>query len=365
MRQPGATERRTAAPPDRPPEERLVGYRPRPFRPAWWLPGGHGQTLGARLLRSRCSVRYRRRRIETPDGDFLDLDFAVPTQGQTGSGTPGETGGPGDGAVVLVLHGLEGCSSSGYVVRLCRKLAGRGLEPVAMNFRSRSGEPNRRARSYHAGASDDLARVIDWLTARDLRRPLAAVGFSLGGNVLLKYLGERPREASHRLRAAAALSVPFDLARSADRMDRGLARLYSRHFLRSLQASLRRKARRFPDAFDVERGLAARTIREFDDAITAPVHGFRNAAHYYGRSSSARYLNAIRVPTLILHALDDPLVPAATVPLQEIRGSPWLVDGVQPRGGHVGFVEGESPARARLWAESEAARFVAAAMERA
>lgn len=338
-----------------------AGHRLRPFHPAWWLPGAHGQTLGARLLRSRASVRYRRERIETGDGDFIDLDFAGPvagTRGDAAGSRPDGSGAP----LVLVLHGLEGCSTSGYVVQLSRELAARGLGTVAMNFRSRSGEPNRRPRSYHAGASDDVARAVEWLAERRPDPLVAAVGFSLGGNVLLKYLGERPEEAAERLRAAVAVSVPFDLARSADRMDRGVSRLYGRYFLRSLRDSLRAKARRFPEAFDLERGLAARTIREFDDAVTAPVHGFRDADHYYRRSSSARLLDAVRVPTLILHALDDPLVPAATLPRETIHRSAWLIDGIVRRGGHVGFVEGETPTAARFWAESEAARFLAATL---
>lgn len=353
MSHPGGGRRSIAGPAPRDPAAAPSDYRTRPFRPARWLPGGHLQTLGARLLRASDTLPrpYRRERLETPDGDFLDLDFAGPAD---------------DRPLVVVLHGLEGCSSSGYVVRLCRELAVRGLRAATLNFRSRSGEPNRLPRSYHAGVTDDLAFVLRRLAARRPGRPLSAAGFSLGGNVLLNHLGERGERggdgAAPRLAAAVAISVPFDLALSADRMERGLARLYSRYFLRSLRASARAKARRFPEAFDVERALAARTIREFDDAVTAPVHGFRDADDYYRRCSSGRRLASIRVPTLILHALDDPLIPRRSVPLEAIRRNPWLVNGVTLRGGHVGFVEGGGPWTARCWAEREAARFLARAV---
>lgn len=320
------------------------------FRPAWWLPGAHLQTLGARALRSRRGIRYRRERLELSDGDFLDLDFAGPED--TGVDHTTERASP----LVLILHGLEGGATSGYVVETCRALLGRGIRAVAMNFRSRSGEPNRRAESYHAGKTDDLDRVLERLARIEPRVPLGAIGFSLGGNVLLKHLGESGDGSP--LSAAAVVSVPFDLASSAACMERGLARIYSGYFLRSLRGSLRRKAERLPDALPLAPGLAARTIREFDDAVTAPVHGFRDAEHYYRSSSSRDRLDGIHVPTLVLHALDDPLVPSETVPIERIRGQPRLVDGIVSRGGQVGFVSGETPGRARFWAEDEVARFL-------
>lgn len=329
-------------------------YTPRPFRPAWWLPGPHAQTLGARLLRGRDGVAYRRWRVETPDGDFLDLDVSLPPT-RSGPDTP----------LVVVLHGLEGCSRSGYVLEICRLLRGRGMGAVAMNFRSRSGEPNRRPGSYHAGISGDLALVLDHLRARRPEAPLAAVGFSLGGNVLLKYLGERGEDARDLLRAAVAVSVPLDLSRSADRMETGVGRVYSRFFLTSLVRSARAKARRFPEALDPDRLGRIRTIREFDDAVTAPLHGFRGAEHYYEASSSGPLLERIRVPTLLLQARDDPIIPEAAIPWRSLRANPWLVDGVTDHGGHVGFVAGDGPGTARFWAEEEALRFVDAHLDAA
>lgn len=332
-------------------EPAALDFHIRPFKAAWWLPGTHGQTLGARWLRRRIRISLRRERIETLDGDFIDLDFAQPPSSDGVRNLP----------LVLILHGLEGCSGSGYVSTACQTLAASGLRAVAMNFRSRSGEPNRRPDSYHAGRSDDVAFVLDELRRTHPQAPLGAIGFSLGGNVLLKYLGERGAAARDRLRAAVAVSVPFDLAASAQAMERGFGALYARHFLRSMRRTVQDKAVRFPGAFDSKRIADARTIREFDDAVTAPIHGFESVAHYYAEASSAGYLEGVRVPTLLLQSRDDPLVPYHE--LSGIRQNPWLVDGSTERGGHVGFVAGALPWNATFWAEREASRFLKAQLE--
>lgn len=340
-------------------------FQVRPFRPAWWLPGGHGQTLGARWLRRRLRVPFHRQRIETRDGDFIDLDYARPVAVRTApdraSAThdcvaprPEETCVP----LVLILHGLEGCSRSGYVTSACLALAESGIQTVAMNFRSRSGEPNRRPESYHAGRSDDLAFVLDALSRERPETPLGVIGFSLGGNVLLKYLGENGPEARNRLRAAVAISIPFDLAASTCRMEDGFGSVYAGHFLRSLRRAAAEKAMRFPHAVDWDRATAARTLRQFDDAVTAPVHGFRDADHYYSEASSAAFVERIRVPTLLLQARDDPLVPWSSVPSAPIHANPWLADGATRRGGHVGFIGGASPWNPTFWADREASRFL-------
>lgn len=341
-------------------------HRPGPFRPAWWLPGPHAQTLGGRLLREGARPRYRRERWETPDGDFLDLDFwAAGAQRDPGRGG-------GDGAtvagddrrpVVLILHGLEGCSESGYVVESCRRLAARGCLPVALNFRSRSGEPNRTRRFYHSGETGDLAFVLDRLADRTGDRPVGALGYSLGGNVLLKYLGEQGTGARARVTAAVAVSVPYRLSASARSMERGVGRLYSRFFLRSLRRSLRRKVARRGHRYDLERLERVGTLRAFDDAFTAPVHGFRDAEDYYRRSSSARYLHGVRVPTLLLQARDDPFLPREALPEGEMEANPWLLPRITEAGGHLGFVEAEGPRGAGFWAEREAARYLARALD--
>lgn len=287
-------------------------------------------------------------RVETPDGDFLDLDHPP---------------WPESGPVVVVLHGLEGCSGSGYVVEACRQLRKRGLRPLALNFRGRSGVPNRRRRLYHSGETGDLAHVVRTLRDRiGPGTPLAALGFSLGGNVLLKYLGER-EAAETGLAAAAAVSVPFDLGAAADHLERGPGRIYSRSLLRSLKRSLRRKARRMPGAYDLERAGRANTLRAFDDAVTAPVHGFRDADEYYRLSSSARYVSGIGVPTLVIHARDDPFVPEDSVPAAELEANRHLETHLCRRGGHVGFLEADGTLGAHFWAEDAAAGFLAHRLE--
>jgi predicted alpha/beta-fold hydrolase len=328
---------------------RRIDFAPRPFRPAAWLPGPHAQTVAGRFLRRRGGVRYRRERVDTPDGDFVDLDFAEVRGSRAaapGAGSP----------LALVVHGLEGSSDSAYVRETCRALWERGIRAVALNFRGCSGAPNRLPRFYHAGDTGDVAFVLDLLAAREPGVPLAAVGFSLGANVLLKYLGERGDDA--RVSAAAAVSVPFDLGAGADLLDASFAgRLYVFNFVRSLRRKYRRKRHQIGDACDAARVLSARTFREFDDAATAPLHGFAGVDDYYGRSSSAQFLPSIRVPTLLVHAEDDPFVPPSAIAREAIDANPWLTPAIVPHGGHVGFIAG-SPLRPRFWAEGEAARFI-------
>lgn len=291
-------------------------------------------------------MELERERITTPDGDFVDLDLAPPVA-SGGARTP----------LVLILHGLEGSARSGYMLAQYRALAAAGIRGLGLNFRSCSGEMNRTSRFYHAGDTEDLAFVVDRVRERFPEAPLGAIGFSLGGNVLLKYLGERGEEAP--VRAAATVSVPFDLAAGADQLERGaMARVYTHYFMRKLLLKTAVKGPSLGDRCDVERISAARTLREFDDAATAPLHGFRDAAHYYRESSAAGWLEHVRVPTLLLHAVDDPFLPSGGLPHEIIAGNPHLVEAFTPGGGHVGFVAG-SPWRPVFWAEREAARFLA------
>jgi uncharacterized protein len=320
----------------------------RPFRPAWWLPGAHAQTVAGRYARRFRDVHYRRERLETPDGDFLDLDHARV------DGHPV----PDDAPVALVAHGLEGSSGSSYVLETCRAFAAAGIAAVAINFRSCSGEPNRTARFYNAGDTADLALAIDHLARTHAGRTRVAIGFSLGGNVLLKYLGERAERAP--VRAAVAVSVPFDLGAGADKLERTfMGRLYTGVFIRSLRRKYRLKRHLVEEVCDTPRVLAARSFRDFDDAATAPLHGFRDVEDYYTSSSSARFLAHVRVPTLLIQAEDDPFVAEERIPHEVIRGNPYLHAGMIPRGGHVGFIGGPGPWAPDFWAEREAARFLA------
>ncbi len=321
-------------------------FTPRPFRPAPGLANPHAQTIGGRWLRPRDPLPLRRERVDTPDGDFLDLDFGEAPEGSWNSSAA---------PVVVILHGLEGCSQSGYVLQTMRELAARGVRAAALNFRTCGGEPNRLARFYHSGETGDLGFVLRLLAERWPDAPLGAVGFSLGGNVLLKYLGECGEGALPR--AAVAVSVPFDLAAGAASMERGMGRVYTARFLRTLRGKFESKRPLIGDAVDGRRVLAARTFREFDDAATAPLHGFRDADHYYAASSSARYLAGIRVPTLLLHSADDPFLPADAVPRAAARDNPFITAAFTEHGGHVGFVAG-TPWAPQFWAEAEAARFL-------
>jgi predicted alpha/beta-fold hydrolase len=332
-----------------------IDFVPRPFHPARWLPGPHAQTLAGRYIRPPHGVHYRRERLDTPDGDFLDLDFA------TVDGAPPARD---DAPLCVVIHGLEGSAQSSYVLETARALAEHGIRAVAMNFRSCSGEPNRTARFYHAGETGDLAFLLAHLAARFPAAPLLGIGFSLGSNVLLKYLGERGDES--RIRAAVGVSIPFDLGRGADKLAASfMGRLYTRHFVRRLVGKYRVKRDNGialdHAPLDERRVLRAPSFRDFDDAVTARLHGFRDADEYYTRSSCAHFLHAVRVPALLVHALDDPFVDERAIPHAAIEGNPLLRTAFTPRGGHVGFIAG-SPRRPWFWAEREAAHFLATAV---
>ncbi len=320
-------------------------FVPRTFTPARWLRGAHAQSIGGRLLRGTKGRGLRRERLELPDGDFVDLDF-------TDAAAPGRP-------LALVLHGLEGSSRRGYALNTYRELARRGIGAVGLNFRGCSGEPNRLARSYHSGETGDLAFVLAHLGERYADSIMGVVGFSLGGNVLLKYLGELGEEAAPGIRAAVAISVPFDLGACADALaTTPMGRFYTRRFIDSLLLKLRAKAKLVNGRVDLERARAARTFRAFDDIVTAPLHGFAGAAEYYERSSSVHYLERIRVETLLLQAEDDPFLPRGVIPRDRIRANPSLTAALTDRGGHVGFIEGP-PWALRFWVEEQAARFLA------
>lgn len=307
---------------------------PSSFRPAWWLPGPHLQTLWPNLIRRPPRPALRRERLELPDGDFLDLDW-----------TPG-TSGP----LVLVLHGLEGSVRSPYAAGILQNLHARGLRAVLMHFRGCSGEPNRLRRGYHSGETGDIAHVVEELQQRYPETPLAGLGYSLGGNVLLKWLGETGTD--NPLNAAVAVSVPLRLERAADRLEHGASRLYQAHLLRSLRRSIRRKfaASELEPPLPLDELHHLRTFRAFDDAVTAPLHGFRDADDYYTRASSRPFLRDIRVPTLVLQAADDPFLTPDALP-EETELSSAVTLELARRGGHVGFVAGRWPGRGRYWLE--------------
>ena len=325
------------------------GHAEAAFIPAWWLPGPHFQTVGARWSRPRGGVCLQRERLTTPDGDFVDLDWA------DGDGVARRTP-----ALALLLHGLEGSARSGYALETYRRLGHHGIPTVGLNFRSCSGELNRGARLYHSGETEDTRFVVRTLRQRFPDARLGVVGFSLGGNVLVKYLGEEAAGGarSDGVTAAAAVSVPYDLAAGARCMEGGVARLYVLRLLRSLQHKVRARAAELGDRMDVARALRARTFHEFDDAATAPLHGFESADDYYARSSSAPWVSRVRVPTLLVHAADDPFLPEDAVPRAAAAANPCIRPCFTKHGGHVGFVTG-APWGRHYWAEARAAAFLA------
>ncbi len=297
------------------------------YRAPWWLPGGHLQTIFA-ALRPPPRANTRRERWDTPDGDFIDVDFA----------------GPANAARRLVLfHGLEGSADSSYARGLARAASHEGWRVALPHFRGCSGEPNRLGRAYHSGDSEELDWILRRLAADG---PLCAVGVSLGGNVLLKWLGEQGKKALAVVARAAAVSAPLDLQAAGDALDRGLNRLlYTRMFLRSMKASARRKIAEHALALDAARVAAARTLREFDDAYTAPLHGFRDVDDYWTRASSASWLAQIRVPTLVLNAKNDPFLPRTALEAATRGASAAVLLESPDTGGHVGFLEGPFPGR--------------------
>lgn len=330
-----------------------------PYRPAWWLPGAHLKTMWGWLAR-RGSARLaptatgepgapRLERWPTADGDLIEL---VRLDAPPGA--------PASAPHLLLLHGLEGTVRSHYVAGVFAEAHARGWAATLLLFRTCDGRVNQARRFYHSGETTDLDAVVRRLLAESAGAPLGLVGVSLGGNVLLKWLGEQGHDVPPRIAGAVAVSVPYDLARASRHIHRGFARVYERHFLRSLRRKTLAKLERYPDLVpraDVER---ARTIWAFDDLVTAPVHGFASAADYYARSSAIRWIHRIRVPTLLLSAADDPFLPADVLGAVQVisRGSRWLTTEFVARGGHVGFITGGNPLRPFSYAEWRACDYL-------
>lgn len=311
-----------------------------PVPPApWWLPGPHLPTVWGKMLRTVPMPPTRRERWELPDGDLLSIERL-----DAAPGAPR----------LLLFHGLEGSTRSTYARALLWQAQARGWGADFVLWRTCDGQiVNRVPRAYHSGASDDADLVIRRVIAEDPSRPLLLVGVSLGGNVLCKWLGEQGEAAPPQVRAAAAVSVPFDLARCARQIERGVARVYGRHFIKTLKAKTAAKLARFPGIVDAAALARVRTIWEFDDVVTAPLHGFADAADYYSRCSALRFLPTVRVPTLLFNAADDPFLPREV--LDEVRAvaavNPALRCHFPSYGGHVGFVAGAMPWTATYWME--------------
>ncbi|MDA8127495.1 MAG: hydrolase [Betaproteobacteria bacterium] len=311
-------------------EARRAGHFPgdAPYRAPAWLPGGHLQTLYASLFIRVAPVACRRERLELPDGDFLDFDWV-----------DGRAGAP----VVVLFHGLEGGAGSPYARRLMAQVRACGWHGTVAHFRGCSGEDNRLPRAYFAGDSEDVERILRHVKSQHPAAPLYAAGVSLGGNALLKWLGEQGESARALVDAAAAVSAPLDLSAAGHTLDRGFQRrVYTAHFLLTLKAKALRKAARFPGMLDAEAIAGATTFREFDTLVTARLHGFRDAEDYWRRVSSKPLLKTIALPTLVINAKNDPFLPASALPAAGNVSSAVTLE--QPdTGGHVAFPSGPFP----------------------
>lgn len=316
------------------------------FTPAWWLRGPHAQTIWGRLTRRRRLVRFTRETLTTPDDDDLVLDhLEAPVRDPRFR--------------FVLLHGLEGSSNSVYIQGTLSVIARHGFAATAVNFRScaRGAGPNRRPRFYHSGETTDFDFVVHTLRERQPAVRLLACGASLGGNALLKWLGEHPQQTG--VAAAATISVPYDLRAGAAYLEHGMGRFYVESFLVTLRKKAIRVAERFPELkLDLDAVRRADSFRTFDDAATAPLHGFRDADDYYARSSSIHYLSRIATPTLCISAGDDPFVPPEVLERARAAASPSIDFRVTNGGGHTGFIGGRAPWRPSYWAEETMVRWL-------
>ena len=298
------------------------------YQPPFYLFNGHLQTIVPSLWRTVPDVAYQRERVELPDGDFLNLDWSRLPNMRAADG------------LAIVSHGLEGDASRPYMRGMVRALNRAGLDALAWNYRSCGGEMNRLLRSYHLGDTDDLDLVVRHALATDRYERVYLVGFSAGGNVTLKYLGEEPNRTPEEVKRAAVFSVPTDLQASSVYISRPQNQVYLRRFLKSLRLKVRAKAELLPGQVDLAGIEDLRDFQEFDNRYTAPMHGFDSAAAYYQHASSGRYLSGIRVPTLLVNAQNDPFLPASCFPRDIAADSPFVFLEMPPEGGHVGFPEG-------------------------
>jgi predicted alpha/beta-fold hydrolase len=328
-------------------------YHTTRFKPAWWLKNPHLQTLWPALLRRSPRLSRVRERLPTPDGDFIDLDWC------------GNEFRP----IVILVHGLSGSSGSPYIRGMQAALLKQGLRSVAMNFRGCSGRPNQTARCYHSGDTEDLDWLYRHLRQRHPHTPLAAVGYSLGGNVLLKWLGEGRKRID--LFAAAAVSVPMLLNLCSSKMDLGVSKLYRNQLLRELKHYIRLKQDHlrksgYAKEADKLRNLGdldpLRSFWQYDDRVIAGLYPFSDVHDYYAKSSSRQYLKSILTPTLIIHSRDDPFMTPAVIPDAEELSAAVDLE-LAPTGGHVGFVAGNVPWRPHYWLEERIPHFILQQLE--
>jgi predicted alpha/beta-fold hydrolase len=318
------------------------------FKPAWWLSNAHLQTIYPALMRkSSVLIGLKRERLITPDNDFIDIDWC----------------GEGNQPLIILLHGLSGSTQSGYIRGLQQALLSKGFRTVALNFRGCSGELNYSARCYHSGETEDIHFLYQWLREREPETPIGAVGFSLGGNVLLKWLGERGNQLS--LFAAIAVSVPLVLSICATKLDTGFSKFYRKILLSELKEHVEEKklhlerlgnfqeVKRIEELGDIS---DIESFWQYDDRVVARLHHFKDVHDYYLRSSSRQFLKSIAITTLLIQALDDPFMTEEILPnLDEL--SPTIQLEITQGGGHVGFIGGDIPFKPSYWLDQRIPEF--------
>lgn len=308
------------------------------FKPSWWLRSPHLQTLWPAFFKRRHKLDLISEQVELDDGDFVDICWSKKEAAKT----------------VLVLHGLEGSLASHYANGIVYQLEQAGYRPVFMYFRGCSGRMNRLPRAYHSGDTADISAIVEHIKEKTGSYPYGVVAYSLGANVLLKWLGETG--ANNPIKKAVAVSVPFRLHDAGKRLEIGVSRIYREHLLSSLRNTYTKKFKILstPLTIDVDR---LKSFWDYDDQVTAPLHGFSGAREYYEKSSSRQYLKTIHVPTRIIHASDDPFMFRDTVP--EANELSDKVDLLLTRqGGHVGFISGKTPFTAYSWCEKKIIEFI-------
>ncbi len=314
-------------------DKRIIGSK---FRPARWLSHRHLQTIYPSLPWAyRHRPRLRREILNLPDGDVTAVDWVEPT-GEHPSSVP----------LLVILHGLESSSDSAYARMMMRAATDRGWHCCVMHFRDCGDYTNLLPRRYHAGETNDVRYFLNTLADKGEYGPVVAVGFSLGGNVLLKYLGEAADATP--LRAAAAVCTPLNLHLCADSLNTGFSKFYQWYLIKRMKNAVRRKFDRHTSAFDWDKAMAARTFGEFDDAVTAPLHGFKGMQDYYDRCSSTHYLHSVERPTLIINALDDPFMSPDVIPDEDALSENVTIEA-SDFGGHVGFIEGGTPWKPKFY----------------
>lgn len=314
------------------------------FEPAWWLRNAHAQTVWATLMRPEIPIIFQTERLELPDGDFIDLVWDSTNKNDRHK------------PIVILLHGLAGNIKSPYAFGLMSAISKEGWRPVFMHFRGSSGEPNRLPRYYHSGDTQDIAYVVNILQEKNPHVAMAAIGISLGGNVILKWMGETG--SSNPLTCAVAVSVPFELNQATRTMNRGISKVYQWRLLRQLRKDVEQKFKNNINCpFDFENLSSVKNFHDFDDLVTAPLHNFIDANDYYAKSSSRQFLPEIKVQTLIIHAEDDPFMSKSVIPRENELSASTILE-LSKEGGHVGFISGNKLGRPDYWLERRIPEFL-------